>query len=138
MTISVLICLIIFTSHCVCVHSKVIIINSNNGNDSTECCVNGTCACSSLYTALSNITSNTTINITSESVSLNNATTMESGNLTNITITGSDVTIMCNNSGSVYCESCDHVRIEGITWDRCGDPNGTYAGVTFNVITTSH
>ena len=40
---------------------------------------------------------------------------------------------MCNNSGSVYCESCDHVIIEGITWDRCGDPNGTnIAGVTFN------
>ena len=40
---------------------------------------------------------------------------------------------MCNNSGSVYCESCDDVMIEGITWDRCGDPNGTdIAGVTFN------
>ena len=42
---------------------------------------------------------------------------------------------MCNNSGSVYCESCDHVRIERITWDRCGDPNRTtdIAGMTFNV-----
>ena len=40
---------------------------------------------------------------------------------------------MCNNSGSLYCESCDDVMIEGITWDRCGDPNGTnVAGVTFN------
>ena len=58
---------------------------------------------------------------------------MGSGKLTNITITGSNVTIMCNNSGSVYCESCDNARIEGITWDRCGDPNGTnIAGVTFN------
>ena len=58
---------------------------------------------------------------------------MGSGKLTSITITGSNVTIMCNNSGSVYCESCDDVRIEGITWDRCGDPNGTnVAGVTFN------
>ena len=133
MIINVLICLIILTSHCVCVHSKVININSNNGNDSTECCVNGTCRCSSLYTALLNITNNTIINITSKSVALHNTATMGSGNLTNITITGSNVTIMCNNSGSVYCESCDHVRIEGITWDRCGDPNGTnIAGVTFN------
>ena len=131
--INVLICLIILTSQCVCVHSKVININSNNGNDSTECCVNGTCACSSLYTALLNITNNTIINITSKSVALHNTTTMGSGKLTNITITGSNITIMCNNSGSVYCESCDHMWIEGITWDSCGDPNGTnIAGVTFN------
>ena len=130
---NVLICLIILTSQCVCVYSKVIIVNSNNGNDNTECCVNGECACSSLSTALLNIDNNTIINITSQSVALNNTTTMGSGKLTNITITGSNVTIMCNNSGSVYCESCDDVMIEGITWDRCGDPNGmNIAGVTFN------
>ena len=130
--IHTLICLIILTSECV--HSKVIIVNSNNGNDNTECCVNGECTCSSLSTALLNIDNNNTIiSITSESVALNNTTTMGSGKLTNITITGSNVTIMCNNSGSVYCESCDDVIIEGITWDRCGDPNGTnIAGVTFN------
>ena len=131
MIIGTLLCLIILTSQCV--HSKVIIVNSNNGNDNTECCVNGTCACSSLSTALLNIDNNTIINITSELVALNNTTTMGSGKLTNITITGSNVTIICNNSGSIYCESCDDVMIEGITWDRCGDPNGTsIAGVTFN------
>ena len=129
--INVLIWLIILTSQCV--HNKVININSNNGNDSTECCVHGICTCSSLYTALLNITNNTIINITSKSVALHNTTTMGSGKLSNITITGSNVTIMCNNSGSVYCEYCDHVSIEGITWDRCGDPNGTnVAGVVFN------
>ena len=133
MTTGILICLIILKLTSQCVHSKVIIVNSNNGNDSTECCVNGTCTCSSLSTALLNIDNNTIINITSESVALNNTTTMGSGKLTNITITGSNVTIMCNNSGSVYCESCDDVMIEGITWDRCGDPYGTnIAGVTFN------
>ena len=131
MIIATLVCLIILTSQCV--HSKVIIVNSNNGNDKTECCVNGTCTCSSLSTALLNIDNNTIINITSESVALNNTTTMRSGKLTNITITGSNVTIMCNSSGSIYCESCDDVMIEGITWDRCGDPNGTNTGgVTFN------
>ena len=61
---------------------------------------------------------------------------MGSGDLNNITITGNGATIMCNNSGGVYCESCDHVVIEGITWDKCGDPNGeNTAGVTFNNIT---
>ena len=134
MIVGVLIFLSVLTSRCVCVHSKVITINSNHGSDNTKCCVKGKCVCSSLSTALLNINSNTIINITSKSITLNNTTTMGSRKLTNITITGSNVTIMCNNSGSVYCESCDHVRIERITWDRCGDPNGTnIAGVTFNV-----
>ena len=85
-------------------------------------------------TLLSGIfTNNTIINITSKSVVLHDNTTMGSGKITNIAIIGSNVTIMCNNSGSVYCESCNHVSIEGITWDRCSDPNGTnIAGVTFN------
>ena len=128
--INVLIFLIILTSQCVL--SKVININTFNGTNSSECCVYGACACFSLYTALVNITSNTTINIISKSVALNNTTRMGSGKLTNITITGNNVTIMCNNSGSVYCESCDNVNIEGITWDSCGDPNAAHAGVTFN------
>ena len=134
--IGLLICLSILTSQCVCVHSKVIIVNSISGNDNTECCVNGECACSSLSTALHHIASHTIINITSQSVALNNTTTMGSGRLTyNITITGSNVTIMCNNSGSVYCKLCIGVMIKGITWDRCGDPNGiNIAGVTFNII----
>ena len=131
MIVNVLICLIMLTSQCV--HCKVININIDNGTNSTDCCVHGTCVCSSLYTALVNIASNTMINIISKSVALNSSTTIGSGNLTNITITGSNVTIMCNNSGSVYCESCDNVMIEGITWDSCGDPNGTQAGVTFNI-----
>ena len=129
MIVNVLISLIVLTNHCV--HNKVINVNVNNGNNSTECCVNGMCACSSLYTALWNITNNTIINITSERVALLNNATMGSNKLTNITITGNNVIVMCNNSGSVYCESCDHVSIEGITWDSCGDPD--IAGVTFNV-----
>ena len=133
MITNALINLIILTSQCAYVHSKVITVNTNTGNNNTKCCVHGECACSSLYTALRNIDNNTIINITSELIALNNTTTMGSGKLTNITITGSNVTIMCNYSGSVYCESCDHVMIDGITWDRCGHPNGTdIAGLTFN------
>ena len=87
-----LIYLSVLTSQCICVYSKVIIVNSNNGNDNTECCVHGECACSSLSTAFHNIVSNTVITITSQSVALNDATTMGTGKLTNITITGSNVT----------------------------------------------
>ena len=134
MIVGALIILSILTSQCVCLHSKVITINNIHGSDNTKCCAKGKCVRSSLSTALLNIHSNTIINITSESVALNNTTTVGSGKLTNITITGSNVIIMCNNSGSVYCESCDHVMILGITWDRCGDPTGAnIAGVTFNV-----
>ena len=46
------------------VSSKVITVN-NNGNDSVECCVDGTCPCGSLHYALQHLTSNSTINITS-------------------------------------------------------------------------
>ena len=141
-TSGILICLIAVTSQLV--HSKVITINSTSDNTSQKCCTEQGCMCASLCVALQYITSNTTINITSVSVTLEEKVKLGlgidhispiygSGKLTNITITGSNVTIMCNNSGSVYCESCDHVRIEGITWDKCGDPNGTnIAGVTFN------
>ena len=113
MIVVALIFLSVFTCQCMSLRSKVITINSNHGSDNTKCCVKGKCVCSSLSTALLNIDSNTIINITSESVTLNHTTRMGSGKLTNITITGSNVTIMCNNSGSVYCQSCDHVRIEG-------------------------
>jgi len=111
---------------------KVITINTSGGSrhPSTLCCVDGDCVCTSLSTALLNMTSNTVINITSESVTLDDKIKMGSGDLNNITITGNGAIIMCNNSGGVYCESCDNVVIEGITWDKCGDLNT--AGVTFN------
>ena len=103
-------------------YSKVITIN-NDGTNTTECCVNGTCPCNSLHLALQNLTNNSIISIISESVTLHTTTPIGSGNLHNITITGNGATVMCNNSGGVYCESCNDVIIEGITWDQCGDPN---------------
>ena len=136
-TVGVLICLTTLTSQLV--HSKVITIDITSGNSSPQCCTEEGCICASLSIALQYINSSTTINITSSSVMLEDSIklgsnhTSGSGNLTDITITGSNVTIMCNYSGSVYCESCDDVMIEGITWDRCGDLKGiNIAGVTFN------
>ena len=77
------------------------------------------------------IYSNTVINITSSHVTLRESVNLiRPDNVTNITITGNDVTIMCSNSGSVYCQSCDDVLIEGIALDQCGNPYYTfmYAG----------
>ena len=115
-------------------HSKVIKINTTGGSDNTTCCVDGECVCTSLSTALLYMTSNTVINITSESITLEGNIKMGSGDLNNITITGNGATIFCNNNGSLHCEYCSDVIIDGITWDRCGDPNGTnIAGVVFNI-----
>ena len=93
---------------------------NNNGNDSVNCCKEGNCACSSLPYALKYIQDNTVINITSKIVTLNGIVGMGSGNLSNITIIGNGATIMCNNTGGVYCESCSDIIIMGITWYQCG------------------
>jgi len=96
-------------------HAKVITIN-DDGNNSTECCVDGSCPCSSLTFALQSVNSNDAIiKIVSKLVTLTtNASTGHS-----LTISGNGTTIMCNNSGGIYCESCSDVIIEGITWDEC-------------------
>ena len=98
----------------------VVITVNNNGSDNGTCCVNGTCPCSSLSSALHNVSNNTVINITSESVTLHDIVGMGSGNLNKITITGNGATIMCNNTGGVHCESCSNITIVGITWYQCG------------------
>ena len=106
----------------VCTHAVygTIITVNNNGDNSSSCCVYGTCPCSSLSSALHNVSDNTVINITSESVTLHDIVGMGSGNLSNITITGNGATIMCNNTGGVHCESCSNITIMGITWYQCG------------------
>ena len=67
-------------------HNKVITVDSNS-NDNDTCCVTGGCPCGSLTLALQNLTSNSIINITSESVTLHTTTPIGSRNLHNITIT---------------------------------------------------
>ena len=112
--VTVWLCLI---AHVAC---DVVITVNNSGSDNDTCCVNGTCPCSSLSSALHNVSDNTVINITSESVTLHDIVGMGSDNLNNITITGNGATIMCNNTGGVYCESCSDITIMGITWYQCG------------------
>ena len=71
--ITFLLCLVeLLNFQCVCgyhEYNKVININ-HKGNNSIECCVNGTCPCSSLETALQHGINNTLINITSPKVRL--------------------------------------------------------------------
>ena len=102
------------------VHSKVIIVNTSGGNESTKCCTNGECPCSSLSIALQNMTNNTIINITSEEIKLEGDVEIGSGNLTNITITSQMAMIICSSDkDTISCPSCDDVTISGITWRNC-------------------
>ena len=115
---SVLITLMItFTSQHV--QSKVITVNTNEGSESTKCCIQGDCLCSSLSFALNKMEgSNTIVNITSEAIALNDNIEIGSDNLNNITITSQMTTITCSNT-TIYCGSCDNVMISGITWIYC-------------------
>ena len=102
------------------VHSKVITVNTNGGNESTTCCTNGECPCSSLSTALQNMTNNTIINITSEKIKLEGDVVIGSGNLTNITITSQMAMITCSSDkDTISCPSCDDVTVSGISWRNC-------------------
>ena len=129
-TISIVICLILLTSQLI--HGKVITIDTSNGSNSTECCVDGNCTCASLSIALRNISSDTTVNIVSQTVLLEDNVTIGSDPTNNLSIHGSNTVIMCNGSGSLCCDLCSNVTIRGITWDECGSlsGNGT-AGLTF-------
>ena len=109
---------------CAVCQSRIITIN-NQGNNSTECCADGTCPCSSLIDALKYLKDNTTVNITSQLVTLNSNVTMGLGALNNITIFGNGATVMCNNKGSVACRSCSNIIFEEIIWDQCANSKFT-------------
>ena len=103
------------------VQSKVITVNTSGGTESTKCCVEGKCPCSSLSVALQHVKSNTIINITSEEIELEGDIKMGSGNLKNITVTSSIFTsIICSRGeDTIYCDSCDDVTVSGIAWHNC-------------------
>ena len=124
--------LIFLTSQLVC--SKLITISTTTGSDSNKCCVQGECPCSSPSKALHHVINSTFINITSESVPLNNKVTIGSGIVTNITIRGNGATILCGNNGSVECDKCSDVIMEGITWDKCGRGNTFVAAILFRSV----
>ena len=118
--------------------SKVIEVN-NEGNDSSSCCIKGACLCGSLHAALYHANHNSVINITSSLVMLQNVTYMHmvKGYLNNVTITGNEVTVACNNSGVLSCSNCSNILIKGITWDQCGNPNDSFFinGIGFKNVT---
>ena len=118
---------------------RVITINNSGGYNNTDCCRNGLCPCSNFSDALEHLKDNTTVNITSQLITLEYHVVMGSRNLNsvsetlkldNIIILGNGGTIMCNNKGSTACVSCSNIIFEGIIWDRCANSKFTQ-GLTF-------
>ena len=107
------------------------------------CCVTGNCSCSSLYSALANLTSNVLINITTD-VEL--SLIIPIVNLSNIMITGHNFpTVNCNNSGGLHFISCYNCTIEGITWEGCSaiskisdDDNSIYSQSVLKLTNSSY
>ena len=102
-----------------------VITVSDSGDNTTDCCENGMCPCSSLSSALSHMQDDMVIDIVSN-ITLHDIVHIGTGKLNNITIAGADVAVMCNNSGALYCESCRDVIITGITWYECGTSYSNY------------
>ena len=96
------------------------------------CCIYGNCSCPSLYNALTNLTSNVLINITTDVVL---SSIIPLVDLANITITGhNNPTVNCNDSGGLHFISCNNCTIEGITWYGCGARNISDDGNVFPVL----
>ena len=107
---------------------KVITINTltrNNATTSvTSCtrrdhgCVGKNYSFHSFDDALSNLTSNVMINVTSDVVLSSH---VYLAHLENISIFGyMNLTVKCNNIGRLYLVLCRNCSIEGILWDGCG------------------
>ena len=113
--------------HCTCglndhEYKTVITVDFNDSSSNKDCCklpVFHSCHFSSLERALSCITDNTLINITSPIVPLSSLVNITGR--TTIGISGNDGTVIsCNNTGGVSFINCKNIDISGVIWDQCG------------------
>ena len=105
--------------------AKRIISDSSDNETGPEdlefsCCQIDNTVFYTIFDALSNISSNTIVNITRDSV-LNLESVVLLQDLTNITIVGhKNPTINCNGTGALKFAFCSYVAIEGVSWKGCG------------------
>ena len=93
-------------------------ITSDEDDNSHICCVYGNCSCSSFNQALTNLTSNVLINITTD-VTLSSL--IKVSNIENVSIIGhNNPTVNCKDFGRIHLNFCNNCIIQGITWDGCG------------------
>ena len=94
---------------------------TSDDDDFFICCVYGNCSCHSLHYALTHLTSNVLINITTD-VTLSSLA--KPSNLENVSIIGHNKpTVNCANVGGIHFAFCNNCIIQGIVWDGCGNEN---------------
>ena len=99
------------------------VLSSSKGDSNFTCCVYGSCSCNSLDIALSSLTSNVLINITTD-VKLSSF--IEVSDLENISIIGyNNPTVNCKNIGGMHLNLCYNCIIEGINWYGCGSDDSS-------------
>ena len=99
-------------------NQRVINVNELSSDEDFSCCVHGNCTCNSFDHALAELTSNVSINITSD-VTLSSLT--EVLRLENITIIGqNNPTVNCKKVGGLHFTTSQNIRIQIITWNGCG------------------
>ena len=99
-------------------NKKDLIIGSG---DNLLCCVYGNCSCYSFYQALTHLTSNLLLKITTD-VTLTSV--IHASNLVNVVMIGhKNPTVNCEGAGGIHFTSCHNCIIQGITWRECGTDN---------------
>ena len=90
--------------------------------ESFTCLSKNHCNCKQLEGLLDGLQDNMTVNITGN-VTLSSV--IELSDLENISIIGhNNITVFCGaDSGGLYMSSCSKLKVEGITWRRCGINN---------------
>ena len=96
-------------------------ITSAEDDNSHICCAYGNCSCSSLDHALTYLTSNVLINITSD---VTFSSLVKVSDIENVTIIGhNNPTVNYLDFGRIHLNFCHNCIIQGITWSGCGTVN---------------
>ena len=91
---------------------------SGDGDYLFTCCVYGNCSCNSFEYAMTHLTSNVLINITTD-VMLSSP--IKLSYLENVSIVGhNNITVNCRKVGGIHFSFCNNCIIQTITWDGCG------------------
>ena len=109
--------------------------NYDEGSASLSCCIYGTCSCNSLDYALTHLSSNVLINITTD-VTLSSVVSVIS--LENISVIGyHSPTVNCTYGGGIHFTLCCNCIIQGIIWDGCGTNRRRHSSHTKAVLNLS-
>ena len=92
--------------------------DSSNNSLHSKSCMERDCSYYSFHWALSNLTSNSLVNITTN---VRLSLIMSLVDLANISIRGhQNPTVNCTTYGGLDFASCHNLTIEGVTWEGCG------------------